>query len=330
MGSRALEVDQCRSVSGSPPQAGDSFHHLAPLPPRLRIGERKRVLELNELALYSNLHIALQRFMNHLERGHNALDASNVLGTSAEDMVTKDSFARVKVFMSGSAPSSFYSALDRAWPAREDYSGHPPWWAEYLPKRADYSLPTKLLQSLKNAERGTAGLTSALQGYYAATATGSTAEQLVRLQMAKHSLELVAEMVRFKNPAIRDRVNSICSRTEQLLNKTATGEYSDEFEVAARIAVDYLPHTVKSYLDIPTDHAPLQSGGGRSARDLTAEQLDMISTALDEAISNREAVEAGELLANRHFLESRFGRSSLDIPRQPAPPDVGRAEGPAS
>lgn len=322
MGSRALEVDECRSVSGSPPQAGDGFHQLAALPPRLRIGERKRVLELNELALYSNLHIALQRFMNHLGRGHTALDASSVLGTSAEDMVTKDSFARVKVYMSGSAPSSFYSALDRAWPAKEDYSAHPPWWAEYLPKRAGYSLPTKLSQALKNADRGTAGLTSALQGYYAAAATGTNAEQLQRLKAAKHSLELVAEMVRLKDPAIRDRVNSICTRTEQLLNQTATGAYSDEFDVATRIAVDYLPHTVKSYLDIPSDHTPLQRGGGRSARDLTAEQLDMISTALDEAISNREAVEAGELLANRHFLESRFGRSSLDIPQQSAPTDT--------
>lgn len=310
-----LEVDECRAPSSSAaPQAEDTFLPFAALPSRFQIGERKRVLEANERALYVNLHIAMQRFLDELERGHSPAHACNALATTVDDRVTQDSFGRARDYMSGSAPSSFYSAIDRAWPAKADYGSHPEWWGEYLPKGGDYPLPERLMQVIKGAGSNTAALTSALQDYYVAAAPGATAEQLQRLATAKNSLKLTAEMVRLKDPAIRDRVASICTRTEQLLNQTATSAYSDEFDVAVRIAVDYLPHTVRSYMAIPSDQEPLQIGGGKSARELTAEQLDMISTALGEASENQADVVAGELLKNRHFLESRFGRSSLDIP----------------
>jgi hypothetical protein len=87
------------------------------------------------------------------------------------------------------------------------------------------------------------------------------------------------------------------------------------FDIAVRIATDYLPHTLQSYLDVPTDEMPIHTGGGKTARDLTLEQLDLIGKALDEASDNHATVEANKLLANKRFLESRFGGSSLDIPK---------------
>lgn len=315
MGSRALEVDECGSSAASYPRASDRFHELTQLPSRFQRADRKRVLAGNEVVLYINLHIALQRFLQLLERGSKAVDAANTLGSSAEDLVTSDSFGRMRAYMSGSVPQSFHSALDRAWPAKEEYGGHPPWWISHFPKRARYPLPVRLLGALKGADAGSAGLTAALQQYYSSAAGGIQAEQQQRLSQSKRSLELAAEMVRFRDPTIRDRVDAICGATVQLLDWTVSRAPCDEFEIAVRIATDYLPHTLQSYLDVPTDQTPIQTGGGKTARDLTLEQLDLIGKALAGASDNHATVEAHKLLANKRFLESRFGGSSLDLPK---------------
>ena len=116
MGSRAFEVDAFGSSADLRlPQPGDPFHVLAVLPPRSQRANRNRVLTDNEVALYMNLHIALQRFQRLLERGSMTVAAVNSLGSSAEDLVTSDSFNRVRTYMSGSVPESFHSALARAW-----------------------------------------------------------------------------------------------------------------------------------------------------------------------------------------------------------------------
>jgi len=315
MGSRALEADECGSPAGSNPRASDDFQAMTQLPSRFQRADRKGILAANEVVLYINLHIALQRFLKLLERGSKAAAAANVLGSGADDLVTSDSFSRMRAYMSGSVPQSFDSALDRAWPAKEEYGGHPEWWINYFPKRARYPLPSKLVGALKGAEAGTAGLTAALQQYYAPAASGIQAEQQQRMAQAKRSLGLAAEMVRFRDPTIRDRVDAICSATLQLLNWTVARAPCHEFDIAVRIATDYLPHTLQSYLDVPTDEMPIHTGGGKTARDLTLEQLDLIGKALDEASDNHATVEANKLLANKRFLESRFGGSSLDIPK---------------
>jgi len=285
------------------------------LPSRFHRAERKRILAGNEKALYTNLHIALERFLQLLERGSKAADAANSLANSAEDLVTKDSFSRIRTYISGSVPESFHSALDRAWPAKEGYGSHPAWWIDHFPKRESYPLPSKLFGALKGADTGTAGLTAALQQYYASAASGIQAEQQQRLAQAKSSLDLAAEMVRLRDPAIRARVDTIRSATVQLLDRTVARAPNDEFEIAVRIATNYLPHTLQSYLDVPTEQMPIQTGGGKSARDLTLEQLDMIGKALDGASSNHASIQANDLLANQRFLEDRFGGSSLDIPK---------------
>ncbi|NQU37010.1 MAG: hypothetical protein HQ526_05360 [Actinobacteria bacterium] len=316
MGSQAFEVDECRAGAGSQsPRASDDFLPLAPLPSRFQRAERKVLLAANESALYTNLHIGLQRFQQLLERGSKAVDAANSLASSADDLVTSDSFGRMRAYMSGSVPQSFHSALDRAWPAKEGYGGHPEWWIEHFPKRARYPLPPKLVGALRGAEKGTAGLTEALQQYYSATANGIEAEQQKRLVRAKRSLDLAAEMIRFRDQAIRERVAEINAATVQLLDWTVARPTCDEFEIGVRIATDYLPNTLQSYLNVPTDETPIRTGGGKSARELTMEQLDLISKALDGASENHANAEANKLLANKRFLESRFGGSSLDIPK---------------
>lgn len=315
MGSPAFDVDALGPSAGARlPQPGDPFEGMALLPSRLQRAARKRVIAGNEIALYVNLHIALQRFQQLLERGSKTVAAVNALGSSADDLVISDSFDKVRTYMSGSVPQSFPSALARAWPANEGYGGHPDWWASHLPKRQTYSLPTKLVAALKGAEPGASGLTTALQQYYSPAASGIQAEQQRRLAQAKRSLELAVEMVLFQDPQIRSRVDAIRSTTVQLLDWTVTQASSDEFEVAVRIATDYLPHTLQSYLDVPADHVPIGIGGGKSARDLTLDQLDLISKALQGASNNHATNEASDLLANQRFLESRFGGSSLDLP----------------
>lgn len=316
MGSRALDVDEFGSSSDSrAPRPDDAFHAMATLPSWFQRSEHKRVLADNEVALYLNLHIALQRTQRLLEQGGKTVAAVNSIASSADEPVTSDSFSRVRSYMSGSVPESFPSALNRAWPAKEGYGDHPQWWTNHFPKRRKYPLPQRLLAALNGAEPGTAGLLAALQQYYASAASGIQAEQHKRLVQAKRSLDQAEEMVRFRDPEIRDRVEGIRSANVQLLDWTVARIASHEFEIAVRVATDYLPHTLQSYLDVPIEQMPIRAGEGKSAKDLTLEQLDIIREALDSASSNHATNEASKLLANQRFLESRFGGSSLDLPK---------------
>ncbi len=316
MGSPALEVDECGTSSGfGAPRASDRFHPMAALPPRRQRKARKQVLAANEVVLYTNLHIAIQRILQLLERGDKPAEAAAALGATTEDPVTTDSFTRVRSYMSGSVPQSFHSALDRAWPAKEGYGAHPSWWTDHFPKRAKYSLPSSLFGALKAADSGTAGLIAALQQYYSSAAGGIQAEQQERLSQSKSSLERSTEMVRSRDPQIRARVDAIAVDTLQLLDWTVSRAPCHEFEIAVRIATDYLPHTLQSYLDVPAEQMPIRTGGGKSARDLTLEQLDLIGKAVEDASDNHATVEASKLLANQRFLEDRFGGSSLDLPK---------------
>jgi len=68
---------------------------------------------------------------------------------------------------------------------------------------------------------------------------------------------------------------------------------------AVRIATDYLPHTLQSYLDVPTDQTPIQTGGGKSARDLTLEQLDLIGKTLAGASDNHATVRSAQTVGQQ-------------------------------
>ena len=84
--------------------------------------------------------------------------------------------------------------------------------------------------------------------------------------------------------------------------------FSQDLYLVRQTATDYLPRTLNSFLSLPPDAVdrPLQEGG-KTARQELQGQLDLLDSKLDEIAQDLQRQDADRLLANRRFLESRFG-----------------------
>jgi hypothetical protein len=84
--------------------------------------------------------------------------------------------------------------------------------------------------------------------------------------------------------------------------------FSQDLYLVRQTATDYLPRTLNSFLSLPPDAVdrPLQEGGKTARQELQA-QLDLLDSKLDEIAQDLQRQDADRLLANRRFLESRFG-----------------------
>src|SRR5262245_4426505 len=84
--------------------------------------------------------------------------------------------------------------------------------------------------------------------------------------------------------------------------------FSQDLYLVRQTATDYLPRTVNNFLSLPPEAVdrPLHEGG-KTARQELKSQLDLLDSKLDEIAQDLQRQDADRLLANRRFLESRFG-----------------------
>jgi hypothetical protein len=84
--------------------------------------------------------------------------------------------------------------------------------------------------------------------------------------------------------------------------------FSQDLYLVRQTASDYLPRTINTFLSLPRDavDTPMATGGGTPREELKA-QLDLLDRKLDEIAQDLQRQDADRLLANRRFLESRFG-----------------------
>ncbi len=95
----------------------------------------------------------------------------------------------------------------------------------------------------------------------------------------------------------------------------------DQSHVVQQMIVDYLPTSLQTYLNIPATYAlSSRVAGKKSAHDELLDQLALLET---EAEKIRAAVYAKDLDAlgdQSRFLQTKFGKSSLDLPSDPSTP----------
>ena len=87
--------------------------------------------------------------------------------------------------------------------------------------------------------------------------------------------------------------------------------FSQDLHLVRQTASDYLPRTINAYLALPKHVAerPLVADGKTPHEELKA-QLDLLDTKLDEIALDLQRQDMDRLLANRRFLEERFGKIS--------------------
>jgi len=87
--------------------------------------------------------------------------------------------------------------------------------------------------------------------------------------------------------------------------------FSQDLYLVRQTASDYLPRTIDAYLALPKQVAerPL-SGEGKTPHEELKAQLELLDAKLDEIAQDLQRQDMDRLLANRLFLEERFGKVS--------------------
>jgi hypothetical protein len=94
---------------------------------------------------------------------------------------------------------------------------------------------------------------------------------------------------------------------------------SKDLYVVQHTGSDYLPATVKAYLDVPAWSAETPTADGRTPLEIMRNQLDIMESKLDEIADGVRKQRVDDLLANERFLEDTIGRdrdqTELTLPR---------------
>jgi hypothetical protein len=94
---------------------------------------------------------------------------------------------------------------------------------------------------------------------------------------------------------------------------------SPDLFVVGRTATDYLPSALQAYLNLPRAYATLhRMSNGKTADQVLSDQLDLLSSKMDEVADAVHKKDSDALMANARFLEEKFGPSALSLP-QPQP-----------
>ncbi len=111
------------------------------------------------------------------------------------------------------------------------------------------------------------------------------------------------------------KVDGIAQTIEAILPRhSALGPGSQDLFVLARTAMDYLPIAIDTYLNLPQDYATEHPiSGGKTAREILAEQLNLLQAQIDEVAIAVNKNDTDKLLAHGRFLEERFGHRDLSL-----------------
>jgi len=117
---------------------------------------------------------------------------------------------------------------------------------------------------------------------------------------------------------VQVKVEQIRRKVEVLLSYADRfPPFSQDLYLVRQTASDYLPRTISAYLALPKQAAadkPVIPGGRTAYQELKA-QLDLLDTKLDDIAQDLQRQDTDRLLANRRFLEERFGsREGKPVP----------------
>jgi len=110
---------------------------------------------------------------------------------------------------------------------------------------------------------------------------------------------------------VQVKVEQIRRKVEVLLGYASRfPPFSKEMYLVRQTASEYLPRTIDAYLALPPGNAErITLADGKTALQELKEQLDLLDTKLTEIAENLQRRDLDRLLANRRFLEERFGQT---------------------
>lgn len=111
---------------------------------------------------------------------------------------------------------------------------------------------------------------------------------------------------------VQVKVEQIRRKVEVLLSYASRfPPFSRDLYIVRQTANDYLPRTIDTFLALPPNRRELAvDATGKTALDELKDQLALLDSKLDEIAEDLQRQNLDRLLANRRFLEERFGRIS--------------------
>lgn len=98
--------------------------------------------------------------------------------------------------------------------------------------------------------------------------------------------------------------------------------HDGDLDVYAVVAIngmvgDYLPTTLRTYLNLDPRLAEQPGPSGRTPRAALRDQLDGLGAAADDMLQAARAHDVDALFSQESFLRTKFTRSDLDLPASP-------------
>ena len=111
---------------------------------------------------------------------------------------------------------------------------------------------------------------------------------------------------------VQVKVEQIRRKVEVLLSyATRFPPFSKDLYLVRQTASEYLPRTLDAYLALPSGSATrIVPGLGLTAEEELQRQLELLDQKLDDIAGDFKLQDFDRLLANRRFLEDRFGPKS--------------------
>jgi hypothetical protein len=114
--------------------------------------------------------------------------------------------------------------------------------------------------------------------------------------------------IRFKIKRLTTTISELLPRADGL------GVGSSDLYLLVQCATDYLPTAFQAYLDLPRDYAERRVvANGKTPLALLSEQLDVLTTQIDQVADRVNGFHSDKLIASGRFLGQKFGRGPLDL-----------------
>jgi len=112
---------------------------------------------------------------------------------------------------------------------------------------------------------------------------------------------------------VQVKVEQIRRKVEVLLGYASRiSPFSKDLYIVRQTATDYLPRTIEAYLALPSGSADrIVPSTGQTALQELRQQLELLDRKLDDIADNLQQRDFDRFLANRRFLEQRFGPPSV-------------------
>lgn len=117
---------------------------------------------------------------------------------------------------------------------------------------------------------------------------------------------------------VQVKVEQIRSKADVLLGYADRfPPFSQDLYIVRQTTADYLPRTINAFLAVPPATDRLPGTASTAALDELRAQLDLLDGKLDEIARDLQRHDLDQLLANRRFLEERFGMQERpsEVPR---------------